>query len=179
MDLKKVASALGLESEDLTTENAEEKIVLALTANSESHSVMTKKLEELTASNDALKTSLAKHEAKLKGEKPQKQLVALSRKNISMQLDGCVRDAKLTPAARKMFEDRFVSEESVTLSLTSHGNLDDVDKFIEVINANNPVELKEQTGPQGGVELSGHGGDDGSEKAMIEEAKRRKAEAAA
>jgi len=169
MDWKKIAAALSLDVETLTDETAEEAIIASITERGEKSK---KEVEEANTAKEAAVKAKAEVEASLRGKDPDPQVVKLSRKNISHELNDLVAGAKLTPAARDKFASAFLTDEAMTLSLKT-GSMEHVETFIEIMKANNPVELRGKSGPQT-MELGGHGGG-GRSDAMEKEAERRAA----
>lgn len=135
MDWTKIKEALGI-AEDMTDANAEELILKALA-----------ELKKIT--EDKLKVGEQKVEeiqASHKIKTPDPLLVKLASENRDMKLRSLVASARITPAVKDKLAKRFVESAALALSL-SKGD-DGFDDLVSILAENDPVKLKEQTGPQ-------------------------------
>jgi hypothetical protein len=118
-----------------------------------------KTAEDLTAEITTLKTAAVKPEVPptpAPEVPPAPKMLSMAKDNGKMKLNSLIASARITPAVAKKFEERYLSDKAVALSLSSKGT-DDFDFVLEALKENDPVELKEQTGAQV-LELGGNGG---------------------
>ena len=145
MDWKKLGADIGID-EELTDKNAAKLILSHVGTLTEA----AKKATE-TANAATLKLNeLEKASKKPAGDEPppiDPLVLSLTRKNRVMVLNGLVGAARLTPAMRDVVKKAKIDGEALTLDL-SHGSADDFDFWMKIIAENDPVTLKEQTGPQ-------------------------------
>ena len=139
MQWTKIQEALGLE-EPLTDETAVETILSYLDA-------MKKKLAELQEADE--KEAAAVAAAKTAADKPEPDplLIKLALENRHVKLAQLVQAGRITPAVKDKLVEQFATEKTLALSLRS-GRDDKFDALIAILAENDPVELKEQTGPQ-------------------------------
>ena len=171
--LQKIAKQLGIEGE-LTEENAEGKISSAITA-------LKKKSADVKASNeDDTDTGVKPGEGKPDGDGKPKQadpvLVKIAADRNRMKLDQLVAASKITPAVRDDLVKRWIGDGNTDVLAASLASGDDgsaFDGLCDALEKNDPVKLKEQTGPQT-LELGGGnpGGDQTKESPIVASAKR-------
>ncbi len=160
MDLEKLKKALGIKDE-ITADNAEtlilsaaETIVIAKTDLQKKVDDLTKKVDELTKSETALKLST-------KQAAPDPMIVKLAAENMNMKLGALVPAARITPAVRDKLATLFIGDgttAALELEMTRGPGTELFDGVIAALAENDPVKLKEQTGPQS-LELSDPAGD--------------------
>lgn len=79
-------------------------------------------------------------------------MLSLSRENRQLKLDQLVENAKITPAVSKALGEMFTSDNALQLS-NKVGTFNDFNSLCDILAKNNPIELREKSGPQG-LELS-------------------------
>ena len=79
-------------------------------------------------------------------------MLSLAKKNRTLQLGQLVIDAKITPAVRDELVKLYNTDSALQLSNKS-GTFEAFDTLCDILAKNNPVELREKSGPQG-LELS-------------------------
>jgi hypothetical protein len=79
-------------------------------------------------------------------------MLSLSKKNRELQLSQLVKDCKITPAVKDELTKMFCTDAALQLSAKA-GSFEQFDSLCEILAKNNPVELREKSGPQG-LELS-------------------------
>ena len=153
MPIKKALDELkeGLKIEDDLTEENFSALVLS------SFKTVTEERDSLKGSIDTLKQEVAALKEKKDDDKKDidPQLVSLSLDNRKMKLNQLCEGSKpkLTPNARKKLEEVFCTKDAMTLAL-SNNSVDDFDKLIDILKANDPVELAEKSKHQDTLELS-------------------------
>ncbi len=77
------------------------------------------------------------------------EMIRLAAENRRMKLDRLVEGGRITPAVRKKLEAEFIGADQRALALSlSNGTAGLFDGMIVALAENNPVELRERTGPQ-------------------------------
>jgi hypothetical protein len=145
MDWAKIKEVLGI-TEEIKDENGEELLLSAIAKMQEKAK---KEKEDLVASLKEGKDS----------KKEKKELdpltLSLAQDNISSKLERLVEANKVTPSVKDELQELFVGDKGSNLSLSlSNGNLNMINKIIEVMGKNDVVELGEKTGHQGILSLS-------------------------
>lgn len=151
MDLKKIGLTLGIK-EPLTDANAEQLILargksLAQVAK-EGEAKVTELTTQLTAAREQLKKT---------GDvppTPDPQLVSLAADNKKMKLHALVEAGRITPAVADKLAIAYVGDgdtKVLELSLSRRGVGDTFDAVIAALRENDPVQLKEISGPQIGA----------------------------
>lgn len=172
--LKKLAELLGVK--EFKQETAEQQLsacaselVKTNTSLSQEKKTLEEKILELT---NQVKTISASSGNK---SKPDATLVSLAADNRKMKLDGLVAAARITPAVRDQMAALYIgpSNSAVELSL-QHGTQSEFDKLIGVLSLNDPVALKEKTGPQS-LSLSNPNNGEGESDLLVKDAERRAA----
>jgi len=170
--MKEIAVALGLD-EAATVEDILAAIAKLKKGGEESakkaeevEASLTAKVDELTKTKDALELSL-------KPRTPDPLLVKLASENRGMKLDALVAAARITPAVKAKLAERYVKAEALSLSLAKGD--DGFDELIAILAENDPVKLKEQTGPQVLSLGGGPGGKDTPNAIQQDVARRRQA----
>ena len=178
MDFEAIKKALGIE-EAVTADNVEALVLSAGEKFTKQVKELEEKVSELNTTNTAVVKEKEIIEASLKNRDkrpiPDKTMVMLSRKNLELELNGLVAGARLTPAARDLFVSEFATNEAVTLSLQAD-RTETVDKFIKILQTNDPVALKEVSATQTIAQLSNNPKDGKPDTSLVDDAnKRRKA----
>lgn len=165
MELKRTVEVLGIKDE-LTEEKADEILFSRVTEIVESSK------KQVTELKDKVKILEASRDKKREVDPV---TVELLKENREGKLDRLVEFGKITPDVCKQLKEVFLADSALELSLST-GTENIFNKVYEAIAKNDPVKLKEVTGPQGGkiVELSKDGNDKrtGLEKDMDERAER-------
>lgn len=176
MDLAVLGKALGLSLDK--AEKPEELVTAAfnkLQAESDigASALVASETALITSKEEvkALKLSLA--DAGKPRPDPDPMLLKLSADNREMKLDGLLKAGRILPTVRDGMRKLFVGNggAAIALSLTS-GVDDQFDEIIELFAANDPVELREQTGPQT-IELQNNMESDKDKNLLVENAERR------
>lgn len=97
-----------------------------------------------------LNDKIAKLKADMKASTEKKVdplLVKLASDNRGMKLSALVASARITPATKEKLYAIYADVESLTLELST-GAVNQFDELIVALAENDPVKLKEQTGPQ-------------------------------
>lgn len=167
MDYMKIGKAFGV-VEEMTDKNAEELLL--------SHAESTAK--KFTAMETELKT-LQDEGIKLSRKKEvDPDFVNLMVDNRKLKFDALVEGAHITPACRDSLEAEFGTSEKITLALSSGVDSKQFDRIMAALTKNDPVTLREHTGPQTTAVLSRTGGSTGESK-IVADAKCRAAAAKA
>ena len=145
LKLDKLQKALGIE-EPLTDANAEKAIIA-------SFSGVTDKVASLMGQVKTLKADLEKAKKATTGPpKPKevdRELLRLSLKDRTRELDALVAGGRITPAVRKKLHALLVGKDNEALSLSlSSGTGAFHEGIIEALAENDPVALGERTGGQ-------------------------------
>jgi len=139
MEWKELQEGLGIE-EEMTDENAQELILAAfkITVKEKDVALSAKKTAE-----DALKLSAT-------GDDPDPIIVKLAAENLTMKFDGLVSAGRATPATRDELVKTFIGDDNAALALSLKKGVATTvaDAVIKALMENDPVQLKEQTGPQ-------------------------------
>lgn len=171
MDLTKIAKAFGI-AEEMTNKNAEEVLLSFAKKTSEELKGMTEKLKKLQEFKKEEGTELSRK------KEVDPDFVELMVDNRKMKFDSLVKGEHITPACRDALQAEFGTSERITLALSSGVDSKQFDRIMAALAKNDPVVLREQTGPQSTAELSRTGGSTGEPKVVLD-AKRRAKEAAA
>ena len=159
---KKIAKALGLETDKITDENATEKILAGIKEMKQAHkdevkeakkaakkaSIEDEGVKELVDAEVAKQTKDIK--ATLSGTKKDADpmLVGLTVDNRKMKLDSLFGACRITPDVRKDIEARFGTKDVIAASLKAGENGDIFDFMCGILSKNDPVTLVEKTGAQ-------------------------------
>lgn len=173
MDWSKVKEALKIEGE-MTDETAIEMILGAVKKNGEA--VEASQAEAIEKQKKALKdkdAELATIKASMKGKEPDPVLVDLASDNRRMKLNALVAGARITPAVCEKLSAVFSEKKALALSLKRGG--DNFDAVVAALMENDPVKLKEQSGPQA-IKLSRQ--EEDKTKGVLEKDAERRAEEA-
>jgi len=163
MDSKKLAGLLGLSLDEKDTDEEKDKKIEASIK-----SLKASKAVKASAEGEDLteeeKKKLAEEKAKAvaasmeEDEEKEKKAVAASRsavnpmmlslasENREMKLSRLVTAGKITPAVCEKLKTKYVDKDALTLSLARGG--DDFDSVVSMFAENDPVALREQSGPQ-------------------------------
>lgn len=171
MDYRKIQEAFGIDKE-MTKESAESILL--------SHA---KTVDELAQTCIKVKADLkALMDKKKEGDTKLSRdvdpvTVGLLADNRKLKLEALVLAAKITPAVRDELAKDWADKEAVTLELSRDGaGIDVFDRFLNAIAKNDPVKLKEQTGPQANAELS-RNTNDSKKNPLVADAEKRAKEA--
>lgn len=176
MKWDEIAKTIG--ADNLSDDNAAEKIDAAFTALSVQVFELEKKATKMSADADNKKKKPEDNEKPPTFVVSDIQLSTIANA-MATQLDGLVERGRVTSAVAKMLDAAFIGEKRAVLLSTLSGKGEatiSFDNVVQLLSANDPVKLKEQTGPQL-LELSDDLKGDGenpliaSAKAMAEAAK--------
>lgn len=166
---KKIAKALGLSDdavEKITPENAEDKITAAIKDLKSKHEEALKEAKKASVKaalesednketvdefvKERVDTEVAEIKASLGGgeRKVDPMTLGLIVDNRKMKLDALVSAGRLTPAARKKVDERFGAKDVIAASMKKGENGESFDFLAEILLANDPLVLAEQTGAQ-------------------------------
>ncbi len=154
MNWTKVQKAFDVK-EELTDANAEE----VLLSFAKSAGETTKRLTDAQALLDKAKNLSEETKKKDKGDtKLSREVdpvtVKLLADNRKLKLDALVLGAKITPAVRDDLKAVWTDKEAIAAELSRSSDDDVFDRVIAAIAKNDPIKLKEQSGPQANVELA-------------------------
>lgn len=143
--LAKLKELLGKDAEKLGDDDVLEAVAKRLKTASDRGTLekeiaeLKRKLENKTKEVETLALSTQR-------TPPDPVVLGLVRDNSRMKLDQLVQAGRLSPKAREVAEDRYLSDAALTLSLAGSGK--PLEDLIEVLKINEPVALGERTGPQ-------------------------------
>lgn len=170
MDLVLLGKALGLSLKD--AEKPEEMITTAHKKLRADIAERDGKLEAVGKEVEVLKLSLSEADGKKRPE-PDPTMVGLVVDNRKLKLDGLSRAGRLLPTVREKMEKLFIGEGNGAIAMSLKSGVDDsFDAIVELFAANDPVELREQTGPQT-LALSNSAAGGEKKNLVVEDAKRR------
>lgn len=141
MDLGKLGKALSLDLGD--KDKAEETIAAAFAQLRKDIDGEKKKREAAEKERDALKVKVKPV------TEPDDTLVSLAADNRTMKLKQLVEAGRITPVVRDKLEALYVGDDNAALILSlKAGTQGEFDKVVAALAENDPVKLKESTGPQ-------------------------------
>ena len=142
MPLKELAKAVGVEVQDGADDATIEKAIAT------SFGTMRKELDDLKKKSKTDPPADPKP-----ADKPPVKIAAgflsMARDNRTLKLDALVKAGNITPATRDKLAAQYVTDDALTLSLSSEeGDADGFDTMVAALGENDPVQLAEQSGPQ-------------------------------
>lgn len=173
MDLEVLGKALGLSLSDV--DKPEDLVAAAYEKLRADVDEKSKKLGLAEKEAVVLKLSLAKAEGREQLE-PDPTMVRLVADNRSLKLDGLLRGGRILPTVKEGMERLFIGKGNCAIAMSLKAQVDDhFDAVIELFAANDPVELRERTGPQA-IALQNRIKDDPNKNVLIKDAERRRKE---
>ncbi len=172
MPFAKLQAALGVK-EEVTEANVETLVLSHIKTKDEELKATAKELktaqEEASNKNKELEALQLSH----KPREVDPTMMDLVRDNRNMRLANLVQAGRITPAVKGEIEKAFLAEPELKLSLQRADRT--FDKVCEILMKNDPVELREISGPQA-VALGRH---EGESDVLVKDAERRAKDAKA
>lgn len=174
MDLKALGKALGIE--DLEDANAVDKITAAFAERGTKATAVEASLGEhktkLEAAESGLKAAREELAAKTEPVKVDAVTLELAQETREGKLGTLVANAKITPAVKDRLHAIFLGADGARLKASiSNGSQHIFQEVVSALDENDPVKLKEQTGPQAAVLMSSMA--KGGKNPLMEDAQRR------
>lgn len=149
MDLKKLGADIGI-GDELTEDTAAALILDHCTKMKDAVATADKTAKSAEAKAKAAEAAKGKPLPEIDST-----LLSLAHDNRTMKLDALVAAGKITPAVKDKLVEAFIGDDSAALKLSLQTKTADVfDDVVKSLAENDPVKLKEQTGPQGKLKLS-------------------------
>ncbi len=176
MNLKTIAKALGLTLADDATDQVMSDAITAQFSTMASAAVAS--TSEITELKAKLATAIAAATADPANPPPAPILpgiLSMAKDARGLKIDQLVTSGNITPAVAAKLKEQYTTDSTLSFSLNStSGTGDGFDAVIATLQLNNPVDLKEKTGPQ--MQFSTNPDDSATDNGLTRLAK-RKAEA--
>ncbi len=153
-DFSEIKKALGIETE-MTEESAGALILSAFESIGKGRKEAQEQLTTIKSEKLQVDTDLKTLKLSKGGKTPDPLLVRLAADSQKIKMGALVASGIITPSVKDQLLAIFHGEDNKNLVLSlATGNSGMFDQLVDVLSKNTPVKLKEQTGPQGNLELN-------------------------